>query len=411
MDAKRLLAVFINLILLFVVATCAAVDSRKPGERATPAPELSRLFVAPSASCEARSPCYGSIQDAVDAAPEGAVIEVGQGVYTTTESQVVAIKKAVRLVGGYRVEDWSISAAGAERTTVDAEGVPGRRGIYIDGTNVPTITLVGFQIRGGHAQESDGGGIYVAGGSVVMENNSVVSSTAEMSGGGVFVLDGQVTMRRNVIRGNSARYGGGLYVEGGNVSLEGDAFIGNEAGPVGGAIALGGGALDGANVTVVQNALAEAGIYLRGGHLAASHWTLADNGRYGVIADLGVEIDTGSARIRNTIIASHSAGLCGAGAAAHQTLFHEVNTPCMAGASCVGNLFGDPRFVNALDADYHIQRDSAAVDQGHNVDVWIDMEGEPRPSGSAPDIGADELAPQETVYLPLVIRQSSSGRP
>jgi hypothetical protein len=246
---------------------------------------------------------------------------------------------------------------------------------------------------------------------VILEGNSILSSTADVSGGGVFVSDGHVIMRRNVIRANSARYGGGLYVEAGDVSLESDTVAGNAAGPVGGAIAMSGGALTGNNVTVVQNAEAEAGVYLCGGHLTASHWTLADNGRYGVIADLGIEIDSGSARLRNSIVASHSTGLCGAGAAAHQTLFHEIGTPCIAGASCVSNLFGDPGFVDPAHGDYHIQRHSAAIDQGYSIDVFTDMDGEARPAGSASDIGADEVDIRETMYLPLIVRQSALRRP
>ena len=51
-------------------------------------------------------------------------------------------------------------------------------------------------------------------------------------------------------------------------------------------------------------------------------------------------------------------------------------------------------FVNAAAADYHLTPGSPAIDKGTAlIDVTTDLEGHPRPSGSAPDIGAYEFAP------------------
>jgi hypothetical protein len=412
LDAKRLLGVMVRLIPLLLVAACGRTEDGKPRPPRMPIPGPTRtLYVAASPNCGAGSPCYRSIQDAVDAASDGDLIKVAGGVYTSTESQVVTVKKGVHLVGGYGVGDWSEPDPVARPTILDAERVPGRRGVFVDGTDTLTITVAGFQIQRGYAKESEGGGICITGGSVVLEENSVLSSTAGVSGGGVSVSGGQVALRHNLIRGNSATYGGGLYVDGGEISLQGDIFTENEAGPKGGAIALGGGAITGTNVSVVQNPLAEAGVYLCGGHLAGSHWTLADNGRYGVVTHLGINEDGGSAQLRNSIVAYHSTGLGGANAGAHQTLFHEVTVACMTGASCVSNLFGDPKFVDRLHGDYHIQRDSAAVDQAYGMEVPVDMDGETRPMGSASDIGADEVDTEEFVYLPLVVRHSALANP
>ena len=412
MDGKRFLGGIFRLIPLLLVVACAGTEDWKPGPPPTSFPEPTRtLYVATSSNCGTGSPCYGTIQEAVDAASDGTLIKVGGGVYTTTESQVLSVRKGVHVVGGYDVDDWSEPDTTGQPTILDAERVPERRGILVEGTGVPTITLAGLQVQRGDAQGSMGGGIYIAGGSVVLNENSIVSSTAGVSGGGVFVSQGRVILHHNIVRANSAPYGGGLYVDGGDVSLESDIFTENEADNMGGAIALGGGVLTGTNVSVVRNSLAEAGIYLCGGHLTGSHWTLADNGAYGMVTHLGINDDGGSARLQNSIVAYHSTGLGGANAAAHRTLFHEVSIPCRPGASCVSNLFGDPAFVDRPGGDYHIGRDSAAVDQASGLDVPVDMDGEVRPMGSAPDIGADEVDTKRSLYLPLVARGSTFGSP
>lgn len=412
MDGKRFLGGIFRLIPLLFVVACAGTEDWKPGPRPTSFPEPTRtVYVAPSSKCGARSPCYGTIQDAVDAASDGTLIKVAGGIYTTTESQVLSVRKGVHVVGGYDVDNWSEPDITGQPTILDAERVPERRGIFVDGTDVPTITLAGLQVERGDAQGSMGGGIYIAGGYVVLKENSIVSSTAGVSGGGVFVSEGRVVLQHNVVRANAAPYGGGLYVDGGEVLLESDIFTENEADSMGGAIAMGGGVLTGTNVSVVQNSLAEAGIYLCGGHLTGSHWTLADNGAYGLVTHLGIDDNGGSARLRNSIVAYHRTGLGGANASAHRTLFHEVSIPCRPGASCVSNLFGDPAFVDRLAGDYHIGRDSAAVDQASGLVVPVDMDGEVRPMGSASDIGADEVDTVWTLYLPLIARRSVSGGP
>ena len=52
---------------------------------------------------------------------------------------------------------------------------------------------------------------------------------------------------------------------------------------------------------------------------------------------------------------------------------------------------GDPKFVYPAGADFHLQQDSPAIDQGFHADApATDFEGQPRPCGAEYDIGADE---------------------
>ena len=55
-------------------------------------------------------------------------------------------------------------------------------------------------------------------------------------------------------------------------------------------------------------------------------------------------------------------------------------------------LVGDPKFVNPSQADFHLKKDSPAINKGWALDAPDhDFDGNPRPQGSAYDIGAFEL--------------------
>lgn len=356
------------------------------------------LYVAPEANCGARRPCYRAIQDAVDAASDGDTIRIARGLYTGSGSEVVRIGKGVTLLGGYSSEDWTSSHPLTRPTVIDAEGVAGRRAVYIDGTGVSTITLSGLVVQRGYAQRADGGGVCVVMGTVTLRDNTILSNTAGICGGGVYVSNGTVTVSGNALRANSAQYGGGMCVDRGAVTLAGNAILVNEAHPLGGALAVNGGTVTGTNDVIAGNASAGTGVYLPGGSLKARHWTLVDNGQYGLVGK------GGSAVVRNTIVASHdSGGLWGYYVTAFRVLFHDSAAPCGGGAICVTNLSGDPRFVSPATRDYHIAPGSAAVDQGRAVDVRLDVDGDPRAVGEAPDLGADELDTW-AVFLPVVLQ-------
>lgn len=62
-------------------------------------------------------------------------------------------------------------------------------------------------------------------------------------------------------------------------------------------------------------------------------------------------------------------------------------------------LTGDPK----LSATYHLQSGSAAIDAGVNAGVATDLDGQTRPNGTSPDIGADEFL-LYNLYLPAILR-------
>ncbi len=67
--------------------------------------------------------------------------------------------------------------------------------------------------------------------------------------------------------------------------------------------------------------------------------------------------------------------------------------------TAVNPLTGDPK----LNATYHLQSGSAAIDAGVDAGVTTDLDGEARPNGAAPDIGADEFVVYD-VFLPAIVR-------
>ncbi len=122
-----------------------------------------------------------------------------------------------------------------------------------------------------------------------------------------------------------------------------------------------------------------------------------------------------SVTLVNNIIVSSSVGISVSASALptatlgvdHTLLWGNTIDP-MTGTNALAQ---DPRFVNPIAHDYHLQVDSPAVNAGADAGVTVDWEGDARPQGSAPDIGADEVreVSQTKVYLPLILREFSSG--
>jgi hypothetical protein len=120
----------------------------------------------------------------------------------------------------------------------------------------------------------------------------------------------------------------------------------------------------------------------------------------------------------NTIVVSHTtaiyAGLDTAVSLA-STLWGDnawANVVEIAGSGSVVSdtvsLHGDPAFVDPDNGDYHIGQGSAAIDRRTDAGVTTDMDGDTRPQGTAPDLGADEYVhepgTERRIYLPCVER-------
>lgn len=425
-------------------------------------PQIATLYVAPGGNCGGATPCYATIQLAVDAASDLDLIKVAAGTYTdlhvrlrndvTTTgvvTQVAYISVTLTIEGGYTTSNWTTPDPVAHPTTLDAQGKG--RVIYITGDIAPTIE--GLRITGGDAKgmgghaltsEPSGGGIYIWDALAVLENNWIYSNTADL-GGGLYLFDSVwsqnkpgATIAGNTIFSNTAGGGGGIALHLSTANVSGNVVRDNHAGDGGGLHLFfgaptiqrniinantaegkgGGGYFDLSSPILINNVIADnhvenslgkgSGLYFDSASSHMSHNTIARNtggdgsGIY-VVDHFDWALPT--VWMTNTILVNQSVGLSANGVSTvtvNGILWY--NTPITVSKSVttvvtVNNQFtGNPLF--AADG-YHLSLSSAAVDKGVNAGVFEDIDGESRPRGIGYDLGADELWPK-MVYLPLV---------
>jgi hypothetical protein len=206
------------------------------------------IYVAPEAACGAgHTPCYGSVQAAVDAAASGDEVRVATGTYTGVNNygglpQLAYISKTVTIRGGYIPVDWSISDPDANPTTLDVQGQG--RVLYITGDISPTVenlTITGGDATGlgGNSKiEESGGGMCVISATAAIRNNRVFSNAARI-GGGLFLYESSSTLVSNTITANAVTmYGGGLELSHSDATLIDNTITSNTTDFGGGGLSL-----------------------------------------------------------------------------------------------------------------------------------------------------------------------------
>ena len=176
------------------IATGAASDTNANG-----IPDACETFHVPSE--------YTTIQDAVDAAPSGAIVLVAPGTYAPFDFRSKQI--VVR------------SAAGAATTIIDAAGLPMSAVVFGAGSPMQA-TLRGFTIR-------PGAGSFIN-----------PASPSYRGGGGCFLLDGSGQIEDCVFVGGASGcgYGGGVWSTNGSIAVRRCSFESIGVEHYGGAIAV-----------------------------------------------------------------------------------------------------------------------------------------------------------------------------
>lgn len=167
-------------------------------------------YVATNGVCNGATPCYDSIQTAVDAASAGDMIKVATGTYTSVASEILYIYKGVSVAGGYTPSNWNAADPINNPTILNAQSIPGRRVVHINTTNDTDIVAIqGLIMQNGYVIDDDGAGIYLQNGSLLLENSQLRNNTIHGvgEGGGLYIDGAAATISDSSISNNNARTG------------------------------------------------------------------------------------------------------------------------------------------------------------------------------------------------------------
>ena len=182
-------------------------------------------YVAPGGNCGGATPCYASLQTAVDAAAPGDEIRVAAATYNGVNTQggllqMVYISKSLTIKGGYTTSNWTTPNPNTNATDLQAQTLG--RVIYISGAST-SVNLYGLHLTygnstglGGHKptniQNYDaGGGLYASGADVTLDHCWLTDNASPSGGygGGVYISNGILKILNTSIDDNEAGYGGG----------------------------------------------------------------------------------------------------------------------------------------------------------------------------------------------------------
>ncbi len=312
----------------------------------------------------------GSASTIIDASGYGEPV-------VTFNSAELATLEGFTLTGGegYHEATSSSYACTSITTCTDYIDTYAGGGIYIDGADPELIDLIieanalpasSTTVSGNDTfyVYSYGGGIFVAGGTVVMEDSSLIENSADQ-GGGVYIDATSIAdITSSWVISNTATDGGGFELDGGELSLTNVASMWNAASSDGGGIFLIDAILYATNITQGgDDAPTGGGIYASG---------------------------SSTATVMNSIIAEAGTGegvLVG-GSASFTGTYNDVYNNAGGDYSGItdptgssGNISADPVFAtwtdnsNYADDDMSLGATSPAIDAGNPSSTYNDADG------------------------------------
>ena len=387
---KNFLTKLISTALAFVSLTAAAVTRYVDLNSPSPTPPYTSWPTAAT-----------NIQDAIEAAVDGDLVLVTNGIYQTGggvvlggQSNRVAVTKPITLQ----------SVNGPQHTVI--EGIPRTlmgatrmRCVYV--TN--NATMIGFTLTNGSA--ASGGGVWCAAFSAVISNCVVGKNSASQYGGGVFggtVIDSELiqnsassggggTCSNTVINSriiqNASLKGGGAY----RATVERSLILTNSSiGGQGGSSGEGGGAYLG---TLVNCVVAGNSSDVAGGASLAALTQCSVVGNSG-----GNGAGVFGCTLTNSIVYYNN----GVGQIKVNHIGSTFNSCCTTNPNPpfgLGNITAPPLFVDLTSTDLRLQSNSPCINSGNNgqVSAGNDLDGNPRIAGGAVDMGAYEFQSPSSV--------------
>lgn len=181
---------------------------------------------------------FATIQDAIDSASSGDIVEVSPGTYRGYGNWDIDFKGKNITVR---------SSSGAGRTTIDCSGNEGHRGFYFHQGENRNSVLRGFTIRGA-----------VLSGSDIPSNNSSWNSSHPI-GGGIYCKNSRPSIIGCIIERCAAELGGGIGVDGGSPLIIDCTIERCEAGGLGtaqtGGYGAGIGLINGSDARIVNSVI------------------------------------------------------------------------------------------------------------------------------------------------------------
>ena len=292
--------------------------------------------------------------------------------------------------------------------TVDASDLPG--GITIDangisrvfyvygGTDSEPTVLKGLTITGGSIA-NDGGGIYVASGTVTLEDCTVTGNhlSGPRSLGAGICNRGTLTVTNCIVSGNTTEgYGGGIF-NSGTLTVTDTVISGN----LNCGIYQNQGAVTVTDSIIVGNSAdTGGGIYHSSGTLTLTNCTVSGNSaaRYGG-GIFTLFLSPSDISIRNSVLARNTAA--NDGNEIYKNSLSAVLRACNTLSSytdwtesenCLEYDPNLPLFTDAENGDYTLAAGSQAINAGNNdfVTAETDLAGNPRIAGGIVDLGAYE---------------------
>ena len=249
------------------------------------------------------------------------------------------------------------------------------------------------QIMDSVVQYSANTGIYIQAASPLISSTQILTNTASTNGGGLYNDFGSPIIKDNTFRNNSVFCyvctpgGGGLFNGIGNPTIQNNIFINNS---VSGVYSYGGGLYNGSGSPIIQNNIFSS-------NSAVGNCYTSECG-YGVGG--GLFFNTGSPIILSNIIVNNQSDVSMGGISSYAAIpltldYNDVWNNSGRNYSGVApgahDISTDPLLVDPAHGDFHLAAGSPCIDAGDPANYpETDFEGDPRPMGPAPDIGADE---------------------